>query len=201
MNTDPLTGVFSFVMSGIDSFCRAARCAGRALPRVRSVEPWSSQSIRTTIPRAVLKEVATASTEPDPAQGSHGARCGQGQALRAPAAALTSAVRRARQWCKAGTEERPRPNKRTDPERSGRDAGPCWLCPFPRNFCCCCAAAMRPRSKAAYDPGCVKTRRGIIAPRIFGAARLTVAGGATVARTRRPLPWKGAAVADMVWCL
>ena len=68
MNTDPLTGVFSFVMSGTDSFCRAARCAGRALPRVRSVEPWSSQSIRTTIPRGVLKELATASTEPDPAQ-------------------------------------------------------------------------------------------------------------------------------------
>jgi hypothetical protein len=60
------------------------------------------------------------STEPDLAQGWHGARYSQGQALRAPAAALTSAVRRARQWCKAGTEERPRPNKRTDPERTGQ---------------------------------------------------------------------------------
>jgi hypothetical protein len=32
-------------------------------------------------------------------------------------------------------------------------------------------------------------------------ARLTMAGGATVARTRRPLPRKAAVAADMVWCL
>jgi hypothetical protein len=32
-------------------------------------------------------------------------------------------------------------------------------------------------------------------------ARLTVVDGATVARTRRPLPRKAAVAADMVWCL